>query len=328
MNSAAQPPPKVSMTSKLSDGMKKSYDKLKSMLGESGMVVILLIIFVLIFVIVIIYVTFKIKSSDLSGKRLTTSPIKLDTLSQPVEIPNSLIPVPTVGLEYTYGMWVYVENLDQTSSGQTTDKLIFYRGEPGNLTIANPVILLDGVNSKMYIVIKTTNSTLSSTSTVNYTSNLNLITDKNCFMSTSADCTSDQNQHIVMTIDYVPIQRWVHVMFSVDNKLLTVFVDGEIYSVKSTDEFKAMKSSKPNLIIDKTTGSIFIGKNASVGGGNTMNGYLSRLEFYNYALSFNDVRNVYKGGPYNKSFLSTIGLQNYGVRNPLYRLDSVAPSGN
>jgi hypothetical protein len=87
------------------------------------------------------------------------------------------------------------------------------------------------------------------------------------------------NKHIIMPIDYVPLQRWVHVLFTVDNKLVTVYMDGEIYSVKSVDELKTAKQLPENLVFDKTTGSMFVGKNPLIGNGSTMTGYLSRLSF-------------------------------------------------
>jgi len=304
--------------------------KLGEFTGESTLIVILIIAFALLFIIVIIYITFKIKSSSLQGKRLTQVPLKLDKMSAPFEVPGAIIPTPMVGLEYTYGFWMYIENLEQTGGSH---RMIFYRGESGNLTNANPVVVMDGLSNKLYIVIKTTNSSLSSAnlpqptsaSAVTYEGDLSNITKFNCFNNKSdPTCIGYENKHIILPIDYIPIQRWVHVMFSVDNKLVTVYMDGEIYSVKSVDELKTMKNLSENLVLDKTVGSVFVGKNPKIGNGNTMTGYLSRLEFFNYALSLNDVKRIYSSGPLSRGILSMLGLSNYGVRAPIYRIDDIS----
>jgi len=303
--------------------------KLTSFTGESTLVVILIIAFALLFFIVIIYISFKIKSSSLQGKRLTQVPLKLDKMSAPLEVPGSIIPTPMVGLEYTYGFWMYIENIDQSAGSH---KILFYRGEAGNLTNANPVVMMDSVSNKLYIVMKTTNSSLSSANlpqpttnkSITYENDLSNVTSFNCFTNKSdATCRSYENKHVIIPIDYVPIQRWVHVMFCVDNKLVTVYMDGEIYSVKSVDELKNQKKMTENLVLDKTVGTVFIGKNPKIGAGNTLTGYLSRLEFYNYALSLNDVKSVYSAGPLKRGLMSVFGINNYGVRNPIYRIDEL-----
>ena len=303
--------------------------RLSSFTGENALVVILILAFALLFIIVIIYISFKIKSSSLKGKNLTHTPLKLDKMAAPYEVPGSMIPTPAVGIEYSFGWWMYIENVDQTGSG---GKMIFYRGESGNLINANPVVMMDAVTNKLYIVLKSANSSLSSSTLPapsggappTYESDLGNILKYNCFMNKSeTTCLPYMNKHVIIPVDYVPLQRWVHVLFTVDNKLVTVYMDGEIYSVKSVDELRVAKNLPENLVFDKTTGSIFVGKNPIVGNGSTMTGYLSRLSFFNYSLSLNDVKSIYAAGPLKRGPLSVLGVNNYGVRNPIYRLDEL-----
>jgi len=312
--------PGVSWWNKLKEGTQKLADKGSASFGENGFVVLLLVVFVLLFVIVIIYISFKIRSANLEGKQLVKDPVRLDQLAKPLVVPNSEIPTTVVGLEYSFAFWVYIGNLQQTSTMTTTNshKLVFYRGEADKLTSANPVVVLDGVNSRMHIVIKTTQSTLDG---ADYNQDLSSITRRNCFLDTAnATCLDSHNKHVVMSIDYVPIQRWVHVVFTIDNKLLTVYLDGDVYSVKSVDEFRSLKNLASSLVVDKTNGDVFVGKNMSIANGNTVDGYLSNLEFYNYAMSIDDVKRAYYRGPYKKSWLSFVGLSDYGVRTPIYKL--------
>jgi hypothetical protein len=132
---------------------------------------------------------------------------------------------------------------------------------------------------------------------------------------------------MIITIDYVPMQRWLHVVMVVDNKLVTTFIDGEIYSVKTTDEYKMLKEPERdargntithNLIIEKTQGTLYMGK---FGPAAPPSSYLSNLEFFNYAISINDVKRIYVHGPFSRNFLAMLGISSYGVRSPVYKID-------
>lgn len=317
--------------------------KLKS--GDNKMLYILLIIgVVLIFVAVIIYIMFSLKSSKLVGKKLTSKPIKLDEVGTAIEINGAEMPKPVVGREYSYSFWIYLDNYEQTYTKDGTgkmipiDKIVFYRGESGNVASANPIVFMDGLSNKMYIAIKTQNTSLSSVlsapNKVDYNGNLYNIRFMNYFMNSalklndSAYALHDAiNKYLILTVDYVPLQRWVNVTFVIDNKVTTVFMDGEIYSVKSSEEFKALREpeldirGKPidiNLIIEKTDGNMYIGKN-SVGNKYAAPGYLGKLQYFNYAVSMKEVRDIYNDGPLDE--LGLFGMKmKYGVRSPIYKL--------
>ncbi len=318
------------------------FNKLK---GDNKMMYILLIVgVVLLFVVVIIYIMFSLKSSKLVGKKLTSKPIKLDEVATAVEIQSAEMPKPVVGREYSYSFWIYLDNYDQTyakdGTGKVTpiDKLVFYRGAMGDVSTANPVVFMDGLSNRMYIAIKTQDTSFSSVlnvpNKVDYNGNLYNIRFMNYFMNSSlklrdTDPLHDAiNKYLILTVDYVPLQRWVNVTFIIDNKVTTVFMDGEIYSVKSTEEFKALREpeldirGKPidvNIIVDKTDGNMYIGK-SSVGNQYAAPGYLGKLQYFNYAVSMKEVKDIYAEGP--EDSLSFAGMKlNYGFRSPIYKLD-------
>lgn len=323
------------------------FGKTKGMLsnitsGNSKMPLILVIVgVVLLFIVVIVYIMFTLKSSKLTGKQLTAKPIKLDELAAPLEIASSEMPKPVVGREYSYSFWLYLDSYPQTfnrnGQGNLTpvDKLLFFRGTAGDVSTANPVVFMDGLSNKLFIAIKSQDSTLTSLpNRVDYNTNLYNIRFMNYFLNSSLKIREtsnpDQpaiNKYLILTVDYIPLQRWVNISFIIDNKITTVFMDGEIYSVKSTEEFKTLREperdvrNRPldiNLIVDKTDGNLYIGKNA-VGGKTTVPGYLSKLQFFNYAMSINEVKAVYESGPLGKTF-GGVKIP-YGIRSPVYKLD-------
>lgn len=317
---------KSSALSSVSNAMKKaaSSDKMPMM--------ILIAVTILLFIFVILYITFAMKSSSLTGKVLTSTPLKLDKLENPLKISNGDMPNPAVGREYSYCFWMYLEDFKQeynSIDSVTTPmhKLIMYRGNGDDVNSANPLIFMDGGSNKLYVVIKTTESSLIS----NANTNLNKILETNYFSSSITLDDTSVNKHLIMAIDYVPLQRWVHVGLVVDNKMLSLFLDGELYSVKSVDEYKAARQPfvtrlgkvvDYNLIVEKSQGDMFIGK-STIGNRRTINGYIGKVEYFNYALTIKDVKKSYESGPLSSGFLSTFGITQYGFRSPVYKLNEV-----
>lgn len=297
--------------------------------------IIIIVVTILLFIFVILYITFAMKSNNLKGKALMTTPVKVDKSDTPIQISSSDIPKSEVGREFSYSFWIYLENFAQEFSGtgidrQPVHKMIMYRGNAGDVGSANPLVMMDGESNKMYIVIKTTESSLKDVGASKVADNLDLILKKNYFKTPDVDLLDPTaNKHIILEIDYVPLQRWVNVVFVVDNKVLTVYLDGEIYSVKSTDEFKS--SRKPhvtrlgktvtyNLIVEKTDGDLFIGK-SRIGQKRTVDGWVGKTEFFNYAMSMEEVKKVYSNGPLPRGLLAMLGLGQYGFRSPVYKMN-------
>lgn len=319
----------VNTTKNVSSASTSFVDSLKQKMEGKLPILVVIAVTVLIFVLVIVYISFAMKNSNLKGKVLLATPLKLDKEGSPVVVPGTDIPKPQVGREYAFSFWVYLENFLQdydNVNNKPNHKLIFYRGNADDMSVANPIVLVDGLSNKLYVVIKTSESTLGP----DVNTNPNVILSNNYFLSDKSLDDSSVNKHLILPVDYIPLQRWVHIGFVVDNKIATVYMDGEIYSVKSVDEFKSSK--KPhvnrlgktldyNLIIDKTEGDVNIGKskNNSI---NTINGFLSKLEFYNYAVTSGDMKKIYQNGPSTStnSLFKTIGLAGYGARFPIYKI--------
>lgn len=292
-------------------------------MGDKGPIIILIAIITLAFIAVIIWITFSLRSSNLKGKQLLKKPVKLDELATPLVVEAGDIPKPVVGREYTYSFWLYVDTFKQTDG---VPKMIFYRGS--SISDANPIVMMDGKNNSMYLVLRTQGSNLSNGTTVDYNTKPQNILDRSYFLQKSFKSNeSEIHKHMIITIDYVPMQRWLHVVMVVDNKLVTTFMDGEIYSVKTTDEYKMLKEPERDqsgktidhtLIIEKTEGAVNVGK---FGPATPPGSYLSNLEFFNYAISINDVKRIYVNGPFSKNFLAMLGISSYGVRSPVYKID-------
>lgn len=292
---------------------------------DNMLVIIFISIILVIFLIVIIYIFVSMNGAGLKSATLSRTPIQLTGSNTHPPILAKDMPIPMVGMEYAYSFWVYLENYSQTPG---SEKMLWFRGTNGELTSANPIVYLDSMSNKMYVIIKTKNSNLYTDDT----SDLSKIISTNYFLNSSLSYDDPTaNKHIIMSYDYVPLQRWVNFGISVDNKLITLYMDGEIYSVKSVDEIKALRASETdilgnpisyNVIIDNTQGDINIGKNPVSSVNGTINGYVNKFEFFNYAITSNDMRRIYKNGPFVNRFLSFLGMGAWGVRSPVYKINS------
>lgn len=321
----------------LFDRVKDAAKAAKSGASEGKMpLIIIIVITVLLFIFVILYITFAMKSNNLKGKTLMSTPVRLDKTDTVIQISNSQFPTLNVGREFTLSFWIYIDKFNKemttTTSAdgtQTTHnmyKLIMYRGNAGELGSVNPIVMLDGVSNKLYVVYKSTESSIS-----NYDKNyLHHIIDNNYFMNQEKTLQdTNVNTHIVLSVDYVPLQRWVNITSIVENKTLSLFVDGEIYAIKSTDEYKSSRGqaldrfNKPvdyNVIVEKPEGDLFIGKSV-LGNKRTIEGYLGKTQFFNYALNMDQVKKNYQSGPMPGGVLAALGLSQYGFRAPVYKLN-------
>ena len=109
--------------------------------------------------------------------------------------------------------------------------------------------------------------------------------------------------------DVFPTNRWVNVVIVVDETLAQVYIDGQY-----------KKSQPSSTLFTETTGNIYIGKVPTY---EKIEGYISKIQLFNYALTIDHTKIIYKAGPLHKSILSMIGIPMYGLRNPFVKLDEV-----
>lgn len=243
---------------------------------------------------VLIFLLWRYLRRDMTSVAVIPNAHRLDT-STDTKFDASKLPVTLSGQEFSFGFWVYFPEVPMRNK----PRVLFRRGESD--TTANPLVVLDAKTNKMYIVIKTT--------TAGPTPSLDDIIG------------GKSKGHLVSTIEYVPLQRWVHVCFVVQDALVTVYLDGSPYTVEHvarTTTSSAPGTDRPSVA--GISGDIVLPKDDD----KTVRGFLARMLFFNYAISQLDVQKLYANGPRGSPALSALGLSSYGVRSPIYRLDEKA----
>ena len=245
---------------------------------------------------------------------------------------NADVTMPSLynGAEFSYSAWMYIESFNRSGKPQ----LVLYNGKSDDFSTVSPVFYLDPEYVTLHVLLSTDKGPRSS---VNRGSLENLHKHRDC-------------DFVRLSVDYVPMQRWVNVALVVDNEYIQLFFDGELRKVIDITDKELIENIHPDIqisggkgesdlcdgdngvccqpentccgkrLMNTNTGKqLYIGK---VGTDEVFNGYLSKVQFFNYAITVDHAKILYKSGPLHQSMLGRIGLPMYGVRNPFYKIDT------
>lgn len=274
---------------------------LGAMFAERSAVVVLVVLVALVAVLAVVWIVYKIKRTDLQSVKIVTTPVQLFDNDTVVSLDKGNIPGTINGQEFSFSFWLYVAELQPASQPY----VIFYRTSSvvtQTSVNANPIVMVNPRTNKLHICMRT-NSSKTSGATLEQV------------YSRGFDAPLDN--WVVATIDYLPLQRWVHVVFTVTDNMLTVYMDGDMYTIENVMEMTDPVTSR-RPVFAATSGDVVVGH---VPGGAELRGYLARLQFFNYALTKADVGAVASSGPSERSVLTSLGLPAYSVRSPIYRVE-------
>jgi len=157
------------------------------------------------------------------------------------------------GMEFTWSVWLFINDLGATSKHQ----FIFNKGDLNFDSVTNITAVNNGPG--LYIV-----------------PNTNGIVTLKVIMNTATSEDSKNN----ISIDSIPVRKWVNVIIRLENTMLDVYVNGTI-------------SGRLNLpLVPKQN---YNDINVCQGGG--FNGNLSDLRYFNHALSIIEINNIVYWGP-------------------------------
>lgn len=261
---------------------------------------------VIILVAVIVFIIIKVKGNTLKSVNLLTAPIiKANPLSGDyVTTPAGYLPSTTNGNEFTYSIWMFVDNISITND----HKIVLYRGNSQSFANGSFFVYMDAQSNVLYASVRSNAALDDSTSNTEPT--LQDIKSNKYFLQS--------------TIEYVPLQRWVNVAYTVKDTVISTFLDGELYSVTSIYELPAKQDGSRALLATQA-GDVMTGGKAAQEG---FNGYIGNSKYFNFALTVAEAKRVYRQGPYKASWLSYLGLGNVGLRSPVYQITATTATTN
>ena len=226
------------------------------------------------------------------------------------EIEIESFPTSGNGKRRTMTFWIYLNDMN---NGQGRFKNVFTIGSKKN-NLGSPSVILDATENKMYVTYDTENRN-------------DLVI--NSLVQSTANYATEQNSifHVQkhgITIDYVPMQRWVHVAIVVNDGInggtMTAYLDGEVAKSITHGDIIDEKYGTEKIHINDIKldegGKLYVGGEGTNGNVHGFNGLLSKVHIFNYDLNSNDVYNDYSKGPVD-SLLASLG---YGIRTPIYKL--------
>lgn len=253
------------------------------MSSNLGLVVVFAVMFFLM-VYVLYFIYTKYNTTSLKTVTMLKKPMKVNS-NEIVNVSSSTgLPELYNGKEFSYSFWIYVEG-DSVENTMQNKFVIGRMTSKGNVSDGNPVVIMDKSLNKLYVYVRPENGD-------------NLTTLDHIPTSTT------------LSISYLPLQRWVNVILVVDNNFLQLFMDGELREVKDL--------SQNNMVAATPVGNIMVGGSSNFP---SFNGYISKVQAFNYAVTIDHAKVIYKAGPLHKSILANIGVPYYGIQSPFYRID-------
>lgn len=268
------------------------------------------------------FVVYRTRQSDLKAYDLTTRAVRLYELGSAVEVDKARVPATPRGGDFSYSFWLEVDAYDATGA----HRVVFARAVegdagvlPGDRSVGmrmSPLVVLDKDANRLHVLLRTTASRDDGAAGA---------------VADVADVVEDPTRYgwTMATVAYLPLQRWVNVAFAVRGGKLTLYLDGDVYTVENT----AFLNNKPaaaaagapaaGVLPEATRGSVFVGMlpGAAAPAAKPIPGVLTKLRFYNYALGNAEAKAVYLEGPVQRTLTTRIGLPAYGVQAPVYRTD-------
>jgi len=249
------------------------------------------------------------------------------------------IPTTLNGARMTFMFWVYINDINKYAGNNY--RHVLHRGEEDPAT-ASPVVMLDKSVNKLYIRF-TSNKSDDTTNSMKWTDIIQNSKKSIAPTCVAAVCTAAEttlinavtDEHAIIkdlsthgiVVDYIPLQRWVHVAVVVNETVnrgnIDLYMDGELVKTISSAESATVNGVSYNYSFQQMNltkkGDIWRGGNASGTYGPGFSGLTGKVGFTNFDMNAREIYQEYLKGPMD-NLTSKLGLPAYGVRSPLYRL--------
>jgi hypothetical protein len=223
------------------------------------------------------------------------------------------------GIKRSYGFWIYINDINKYSGNF---RHIAHVGDKHEkIQNASPYIFLDKTTNQIHFRFAPKDDIVPNTTIMSGDKLNNIGADVNKLLK-----YDNTTKRCGITIKYVPIQRWVHVVVVISDAnsgVVYTYIDGELSDVEDNKKFE----NKLHLheLNFENTGNLYVGGSALNSVVDTMgfSGLMSKFTLYNYDLNKNDIYKEYNKGPLN-GLLTSMGIGSYGLRNPVYKLNTIS----
>lgn len=211
------------------------------------------------------------------------------------------------GERRTFTFWIYLHDMNKYKGMYKNVFNVNETEDIVNINKPSPYIFLDKDNNRLYIRFSKKGSTAE-------------------FKYSYLEGSLSEFMRQGIVVPYVPLQRWVHIAVVCNansyKNYIYAYVDGDLVNSTSTNE----KDSVLGGVKDLRDLNLNVQGFLNIGGspndfaeGPGFSGLISKVTTYNYELNQKDIYDDYSSGPIG-GILSRLGLSNYGVRSPIYKI--------
>jgi len=206
------------------------------------------------------------------------------------------------GLEYTWNVWVYIEDLNKIQNNLY--QRVFSKGsqEPTvtgiSNTRANSNVVLDLLNASPGLFVTKNAGDNSLEGKENLHAGLVLVVN-------TFDSGATSNDYMeTIQIKNIPVKKWMCITIRVENTTVDIYLNGILTQRKKLNNLPR-QNYYDTLIGDADNG---------------FNGFISSLRYYDSAISYDDIQGLYSTGPNRTSIDTSMSdnIQNYLSMNWYY----------
>ena len=318
--------------------------------GSKAFGAVIMVAALVTILVIVLYIIYLIKNQNFARQVVINGSINVaDPNNQATSV--NLTATSTNAVTYTF--WVYLYNY--VPKGASVEPGLVWTGytasttsatgSSGSSTVTNvsPLVFMDSSTNRMYCSFYLADGT-----TVNPNGFLlsQLIpTRNNLIGDLRSPLQNNPMGYVTIPIDYVPLQRWVHLALVINQSTISIYQDGTVYSVRAASDLDGVNQQPPQPQLTRplfnvgTPTTFMTTPNASSStysaSGPTIqnavqqqNMYLSSFYYYNYALSQSDILGIYNKGPNAVSgWFTWLGLGHWKFQSPVVRIPDDAING-
>ena len=206
------------------------------------------------------------------------------------------------GLEYTWNVWVYIEDLNKIDNNLY--QRVFSKGsqEPGITGVAtsrtSSGVIPELLNASPGLFITKNAADNSLTSKQNLHAGLVLV------VNTFDSGTKNTDYMEEIKIKNIPVKKWMCITIRVENTTVDIYLNGILTQRKKLNHLPR-QNYYDTMIGDADNG---------------FNGFISSLRYYDHAIHYDDIQSLYSAGPNRTSIDTSMSdnIQNYLSMNWYY----------
>lgn len=236
---------------------------------------------------------------------------------EPIRLDAKRIRATTNGESYSVTAWISLDAHDGTAvtSPAPSPAIILHRVAPpaatpitppaapsAPATTGNPIVAIDADTNRLVVMVRTTRST-------------DMLLDGAVHDPQSARAKG----WIVGVVDYMPMQRWVHVGAVVTGGRVMLFLDGQLYTTEGLAQMKLPAGDARPPMFAGASGDVVVGGVTASPGAR---GEVRKVLWHDHALSAKEVSAAYAEGhtTARATAMQRLGMgAAWGWRSPVYR---------